>query len=179
MKLLISLAVLSSLLAAFATTPEQAQVISDVINISSQVATLHQWIKALKTSSDSTGTWDIHIVMRSVLVAINTATDNAKIVESSLVSRNYEEDALSASYGLADIIVEFLNDIVTQRIIISAFAEQGMTALIRRDLLDLKITSQNLQDVILAGASGDTRLASLSIIDTVNQAFELAIATYS
>ncbi|KAF9041526.1 cell wall galactomannoprotein [Panaeolus papilionaceus] len=147
MKLSFSFILLSSLLRALATTPEQ--VLSDIKTLTSKADALDNSIKAFKSPTDLTSAWNIHFAARSLLSDIDAATRSA--VTSQPVPPSYVPDALSLCEGLQDSIVAALRDAAAQKGTVAAMPIPGTTSTVRKDLEDLKTESEAFQQALLAG----------------------------
>ncbi|KAF9041550.1 hydrophobic surface binding protein A-domain-containing protein [Panaeolus papilionaceus] len=176
MKFSAAFVVLSSILAALATTP--AQIISDIQGITTQTQTLDTNIKAI-TTTNIVGALAVHTAAGNLVTSINSATTDTKAVTPNPVSETDGASILSAVQTLEPIIIGALNDLVAKKATIAAIPINGLTALVLQDLKNLQTATTAFENALLGTAPSDIKTKAAPIVTAINSAFTSSIATFS
>ncbi|PPQ68739.1 hypothetical protein CVT24_007566 [Panaeolus cyanescens] len=176
MKFSSAFVVLSSVLAALATTP--AQVISDINAITAQTQSLDTSIKAI-TTTNIAGALAVHTAAGNLVTSINTATSDSNAVTPKPVSESDGNAVLSAVQALEPVILGALSDLVAKKATIAAIPITGLQALVHQDLQSLSTAASAFETSLVAAAPSDLVSQANAIIATLNTAFANAIAAFA
>ncbi|PPQ68740.1 hypothetical protein CVT24_007567 [Panaeolus cyanescens] len=176
MKFSAAFVVLSSVLAALATTP--AQVLSDIQGITSQTQTLDTNIKAI-TTTNIVGALAVHTAAGNLVTSINTATSDSNAVTPKPVSEADGTSILNAVKTLQPIIITTLNDLIAKKATIAAIPITGLEALVLQDLQSLNTATSAFETSLLASAPSDIKTAAAPVVSAINAALSSAITAFS
>ncbi|KAJ7839179.1 hydrophobic surface binding protein A-domain-containing protein [Mycena leptocephala] len=167
-----------SLLAAGVATPLKrtvAQVESDIANISSQVTTLDNNIKAFPGSA--VVFQGIHSAAGNLESILNKATSDVNA--TGAVSEADAMTILHSVEALEPTILDSLSQISTKRAAFDSQPISGLSALVKADLQTLKTDTDAFANALIAAAPADLKAEAMTILTNVDNGFNSAIAAYS
>ncbi|KAJ7844170.1 hydrophobic surface binding protein [Mycena leptocephala] len=168
-----------SLLAATVATPFKrtvAQIEADIANISSQVTTLDNSIKAFP-GSGLAGALGIHSAAGTLQTTLNNATSDVKA--TGAVSESDGTTILHSVEAFEPTILDALSQIATKKASFDAQPIGGLSALVLQDLKNLNASTNAFSNALIAAAPADLKTEATTIVTNINAGFASAIKAYS
>ncbi|KAJ7274905.1 hydrophobic surface binding protein [Mycena rebaudengoi] len=170
----------SLLTAAFSTPLKRtvAQVEADLTNISNQVTALDNQINAFPNTGGSlAAALAIHSSSTSLDTTLNSATTDVN--NTGVVGEADGRTILNMIEAIEPKILDALTVIARKEPAFAALPIGGIPALILQDLKNLQTATIAFSTALITNAPADLRSESQGVTNTINAAFNSAIAAYS